>query len=557
LRRTRAGTAILSRPVRTPSRVDHTASASRLGTWRLEALLGTGGMGDVYLASDERGRKAAVKIVRPDLARDPAFRVRFAREVTVCRRVTGPGVARFLGADVDGPEPWLATEYVRGPTLAEHVAAVGPMRGPLLTALARGLAESLACIHAAGITHRDLKPGNVILAAGLPVVIDFGIAAAYDAAGLTSAGMIVGSPGWLAPEQVRGGRVGAESDVFAWGGTVAFAGTGRAPFGDAQPDVLLYRVVHAEPDLAGLDDVALRPLVAAALAKEPVRRPTVDGLRRALAAGAIQQPTVANDRTRVYAPPPPAPPPAVGRARRGPARRRWWVGLVIVALLASVAGGAYGVTRLALPAPGQAAPTTTPSTTPSTTPTTQPVAIAPTTAGSVAAAPTTAPSSVPPTTTAPSSVPPAAGRPTSPATTVALPAAPGAAAAPMPQQIEGYLPDGGVHREEITVTASGDPVSPASFASRSNHCGDVLWTARWHTADGAVEVAALRAPNDASWSGLLDLLFDRPHHGTGAVAGYLSGSICDRPAFVWSGSAGSVTSRADVVVDWQYWRAKS
>jgi len=127
----------------------------------------------------------------------------------------------------------------------------------------------------------------------------------------------------------------------------------------------------------------------------------------------------------------------------------------------------------------------------------------------------------------------------------------------MPEQIEGYVPDGGVHREEITVTASGEPVSPASFASRSNRCADGLWTARWHTADTAVEVAALQEPNDASWSGLLDLLFDRSRHGTAAAAGYLSGSICDRPAFVWFGNAGSATRRAGVVVDWQYWRAKS
>jgi serine/threonine protein kinase len=501
-------------------------------------------MGDVYLARDERGRTAAVKIVRPDLMREPAFRIRFAREVAVCRRVTGPGVARFLGADLDGPEPWLATEYVRGPTLAEHVAAVGPMRGPPLTTLARGLAESLARIHAAGITHRDLKPGNVILAADLPVVIDFGIAAAYDVGGLTSAGMIVGSPGWLAPEQVRGERVGAASDVFAWGGTVAFAGTGRAPFGDAQPDVLLYRVVHAEPDLTGLDDPTIRPLVAAALAKEPARRPTVDGLRRALAGGATREPTVAVDRTRVYAPPPPPPPPSVVADGRGPVRRRWWVGLVIVALLATSAGGAYGVTRFALSAPGQAAPTTTPSTTPSTTPTTQPAAVAPTTAVSVT-----------PTTTAPSSAPPTTSRPVSPATTVVLPAASGGPAAPMPEQIQGYVPYGGAHREQITVTASGEPVSPGSFVSRNDHCADILWTARWHMADTPVQVAALREPNEASWSGLLDLLFDPPRPGAAAAAGYLSGSICDRPAFVWFGS-GRVTSRADVIVDWQYWRAK-
>ena len=502
-------------------------------------------MGDVYLATDRQGRMAALKVVRSDLARDPAFRARFAREVAVCRRITGPGVAGFLGADVNGPEPWLATEYVRGPTLADHVAAVGPMRGAPLVALAGALAESLARIHAAGITHRDLKPGNVILTADRPVVIDFGIAAACDVATVTSAGMIVGSPGWLAPEQVLGSPVGTAADVFAWGGVVAFAATGRPPFGEGPPDVLLYRVVHADADLVGLDDPIVRPPVVAALAKDPSRRPTVDRLRAAVASRAAHQTTAGFDRTWVR-PSPPPPAPMVTRRRR-----RWWPLALTAAVVVAGVGGAYGLTRFASPAPDEAVSATTaappPATVAPTTVAPAPITTTPTTAAPVSTTVPPAPSS---------SVPAATNSPASPATTVVRPAAPGRPAAPMPQRIDGYVAYGGLQTEEITVPAGGEPVSPELFESRNGNCAGIVWTARWHTAD-AGGVLALRKPNDASWFDVLDRLFGSPPRGTPAADGYLSGSICDRPAFVRSDTARNAASRATVVVEWQYWRATS
>jgi serine/threonine protein kinase len=240
--------------------------------YRLRGRLGAGGMGRVYLAFTPGGRPVAVKVLRPELSDDPQFRARFRQEIAAARRVHGLFTAQLLDGDPDGSPPWLATAYVAGPSLAQAVTDHGPLPAQAVLLLMAGVAEALAAIHAAGLVHRDLKPSNVLLAADGPRVIDFGIARAAGATVLTRAGMLVGSPQYMAPEQIRGGEVTAAADVFALGALAAFAVTGRAPFGDGG-DAALYRVLHEEPDLGGGPD-QVRALAGRCLAKDPAARPT-------------------------------------------------------------------------------------------------------------------------------------------------------------------------------------------------------------------------------------------------------------------------------------------
>jgi serine/threonine protein kinase len=233
-------------------------------------------MGVVYLARSGDA-VAAVKVVSAGLAADEGFRSRFRREIEVCGRVSGPQVARLLDADPDGLLPWLAMEYVPGPTLDQVVTSVGPLTGPALREFAVAVTEALAQIHSVGVTHRDLKPSNVILTPATPVVIDFGIAAATDATCLTRTGLGLGSAGWTPPEQILGHPAGPPADVFAWGATVAYAATGRPPFGVGRADAVAYRVIHGQPDLDGVPP-DLAPAVARALERQASRRPTVADL---------------------------------------------------------------------------------------------------------------------------------------------------------------------------------------------------------------------------------------------------------------------------------------
>ena len=242
-------------------------------------------MGQVFLGVSPGGRPVAVKAIRPDLASDPQFRIRFAREVAAARTVSGVFTAMVVGADVDGPIAWLATAYVPGPSLAEAVNEHGPLPEPSLLALAAGLAEALSAIHAAGVTHRDLKPSNVLLAEDGPRVIDFGISRAAESTTLTQAGLTIGSPGFMSPEQAIGSDVGPPSDIFSLGTVLAYAATGRGPFGGGTTASLLYRVVHEMPNLDGVPS-ALRPLIERCLGKDPAQRPTADALLDAV--GALQ-----------------------------------------------------------------------------------------------------------------------------------------------------------------------------------------------------------------------------------------------------------------------------
>lgn len=244
-----------------------------VGGYRIAARLGAGGMGRVYLSHTQGGRPVAIKVVRPELADDPAFRRRFRREVVAARRVRGAYTAELIDADADGVPPWLATLYVPGSSLSEAVARRGPLPMPALLWLMAGVAEALQNIHGAGIVHRDLKPSNVLLAADGPRVIDFGISLASGATSPTATGSAVGTPSYRAPEQASAGEVTAATDVFALGQTAAFAALGEPLYGGGSAVGVLYRIVHSEPELSRLP-AQLRPLIARCLAADPEERAT-------------------------------------------------------------------------------------------------------------------------------------------------------------------------------------------------------------------------------------------------------------------------------------------
>ncbi|MEV6015672.1 serine/threonine-protein kinase [Streptomyces sp. NPDC051997] len=320
---------------------------SRIGPYRIVGRLGAGGMGTVHAGVASDGTRVAVKVIHPSQAQEPEFRARFRREVDMSSRVTGPYLIPLLASDASAATPWLATEYVAGPTLNQQVLTHGRVTGPSLYAFAAATAQALAAVHAAGVVHRDVKPQNVILTSSGPRVLDFGIAHADDDTRVTSPGATTGTPGWISPEQYRTGATGPEGDMFAWGALVAYAATGRPPFGTGAPDAVAFRVMSGEPDLDGLPR-PLREIVLRALAKEPGDRPTAadaaEECYELLAAQLIQAMradtlfTRAEDMiTAVWDIPPvddPAWPRPVRRARRP------WAGMVVVA--AAVIGGLAG-----------------------------------------------------------------------------------------------------------------------------------------------------------------------------------------------------------------------
>ncbi|MFF4865868.1 protein kinase domain-containing protein [Streptomyces sp. NPDC002405] len=271
----------------------------RIGAYRLLARLGAGGMGQVFLARSDRGRTVAVKLVRRELAQQEEFRARFRQEVRAARQVGGYWTAPVLDADTEAAVPWVATGYVAGPSLQR---VVGHDHGPLpersVRILAAGLAGALKDIHAAGLIHRDLKPSNVLVTIDGPRVIDFGIARALETVtdgGLTRTGALVGSPGFMAPEQVRGDRVTTACDVFCLGSVLAYAATGALPFGGADSGVhaLMYRIAEKEPDLEALPE-GIADLVRACLKKDPAARPTMDQIIQRTGA----EDTIADGRLR-------------------------------------------------------------------------------------------------------------------------------------------------------------------------------------------------------------------------------------------------------------------
>ncbi|MEU9385401.1 serine/threonine-protein kinase, partial [Streptomyces sp. NPDC048279] len=246
-----------------------------VGEYQLLGRLGAGGMGRVFLGRSPGGRAVAVKVVHAELvAGQPEFRSRFRREVEAARKVSGAFTAPVVDADPDAPLPWLVTSYIAGPSLQDAVMERGPLPAATVLGLAAGLAEALTSIHAAQLVHRDLKPSNVLLADDGPRVIDFGIARSVESETITRAGLMVGSPGFMSPEQVEGAEVTGASDVFSLGAVLTFAATGGNPFGDGSTPSLLYRVVHDGPDITAVTDPDLASLIAACLAKDPAGRPT-------------------------------------------------------------------------------------------------------------------------------------------------------------------------------------------------------------------------------------------------------------------------------------------
>ena len=317
---------------------------ARLGEYRLVQRLGEGGMGVVHLALDRHGRAVAIKVLRQHIAHDPDARARLTREVSTLSRIRSPHVAPIIDADVDGPTPYIVTRYVPGPSLDEHVGERGLLAPNDLHRVASGLAEALDAIHSAGVVHRDVKPGNVLLVDGDPVLIDFGIAHVADDIRLTMTGLVMGTPGYLAPEVVGGDDVTPATDWWGWAATTAFAASGTPPFGTGPMSAVLARVSAGEPDLEAVDP-RIEPLLYAALSPQPAERPhhheVVAALERyargAPVTEAIQVRRVRPETQRLAVPPTaalPLPPPP----RSLPP-------------VARVAGGATGAAAQARPAP--------------------------------------------------------------------------------------------------------------------------------------------------------------------------------------------------------------
>lgn len=308
---------------------------ARVGPYRLYGRLGQGGMGQVFLGRSRGGHAVAVKVARPELAGDEQFRRRFAAEVAAARKVGGFYTAHVVDADPDADPPWLASAYIAGPSLHRAVADHGPLPAESVAALGAGLAEGLAAVHACGLVHRDLKPANVILAQDGPRLIDFGIARALDATSYTQTSAVLGTAAFMSPEQATARPAGPESDVFSLGCVLAFAATGRSPFGEGPGHAVIYRIVHAEPDLAGVPE-PLAGLVAACLAKDPAARPSTsrileglagppppdgDGAGRGWLPEAVTE-VVTRHRTRVATLLEPRPRPAAETAKARPARTK-------------------------------------------------------------------------------------------------------------------------------------------------------------------------------------------------------------------------------------------
>lgn len=315
-----------------------------VGPYRLVGRLGEGGMAEVFLGESSTGRRVAVKVMRTELAAEPGVRDRFANEIEACLRVDGVCSVRYLAADARPARPWLAMEYVAGPTLVDYVAERGPLPDEQLRAVAAGIAEAIGAIHRCGLVHRDLKPSNVLMAADGPRVIDFGLAHAAEASRVTAVGTVVGSSGYMPPEQLQGQAITPAVDVFAWGATVAFAATGRSVFGTGTPNEVAQRVMAGVADLSDVPE-ALRPLVARALRTAPGDRPTVAELLTALVGGDTTQPAVTQFLDRTWKLPAPrtvathtsVPPATVPPDRRARQSRAALVTIVVLLVLLAVA----------------------------------------------------------------------------------------------------------------------------------------------------------------------------------------------------------------------------
>ncbi|WP_067793715.1 protein kinase domain-containing protein [Actinomadura formosensis] len=297
--------------------MSHPGLPERIGPYRVVNRLGEGGMGTVYSGLDTSGRTVAIKVIRREFAADRQYRARFEAEVAAAQRVRPFCTAPVLDADPGADPPYLVTEFVNGPSLDAAVAKDGPLRGADLEAVAVGIATALTAIHDAGVVHRDLKPANVLLSTFGPRVIDFGIARSLGGTRLTATGGIIGTPAFMAPEQLDGRGASPASDVFAWGATVAFAARGGPCFGGNSLPSVIHQIISGEPDLGGLDG-ALLGAVRAALAKDPAQRPSAQSLLDRLISSGVREQAPAPHRTPEPSTsstvPPPAPRLAAGEA---------------------------------------------------------------------------------------------------------------------------------------------------------------------------------------------------------------------------------------------------
>ncbi|MFE6915369.1 protein kinase domain-containing protein [Streptomyces rubiginosohelvolus] len=347
---------------------------AEIGGYPLEERLGSGGMGTVFLARTSSGRPVAIKLIHQQFAGDDEFRIRFRQEVAAARRVSGAFTAAVVDAAPEADQPWMATTYIEGPTLAQRITDEGPLNGAELRRLAIGLAEALRDIHRVGVVHRDLKPSNVVLSAEGPRVIDFGISRAVDQQTLTMTGRVIGTPPFMSPEQLQAPRgVGPRSDVFSLGTLLVYAATGHGPFDADSPYITAYQVVHEEPSLGTVPD-ALRAVVEPCLDKDPERRPSVDELLVLLrdlpsdlggtatggpGAGRTRDMLTQHHLMTPDTPPPttpapaspaaPAAPPAPGTGSTGTAignrlRRRWRPVLAAAVAVAAIGGGVAALT---------------------------------------------------------------------------------------------------------------------------------------------------------------------------------------------------------------------
>ncbi|WP_051301053.1 protein kinase domain-containing protein [Actinomadura rifamycini] len=305
----------------------HAETPERIGPYRVMDRLGEGGMGTVYTGADDTGRKVAIKVIRREYAADPQYRARFESEVRAAQRVRPFCTAPVLDADPHADPPYLVTEFVNGQSLDAAVAESGSLRGADLEAVAVGIATALTAIHDAGVVHRDLKPANVLLSTFGPRVIDFGIARSLGGTRLTATGGIVGTPAFMAPEQLDGRGASPASDVWAWGATVAFAARGDTCFAADSLPAVIHRIMSTEPDLSGLDGSLLHT-VRRALAKDPERRPSAQELLDGLISSGVRTPQqqhtspprpVPRQEQQSTSPPRPAPPVPGPSAHPGPA----------------------------------------------------------------------------------------------------------------------------------------------------------------------------------------------------------------------------------------------
>jgi serine/threonine protein kinase len=505
-----------------------------IGPFQLQGRLGSGGMGEVFLAFDAAGRAVALKTLPPGAGEEARTRLR--READLLAGVRSPHVARCLGVDVASAVPWIAMDYVPGPTLHE---AAKPLPDPVLRLLATGLAEALAALHAQGIVHRDVKPANVILTHQGPVLVDLGIARTQDLTALTRAGFVIGSPGWMAPEQMNGGQITSAVDVWGWGSALLYAATGRLPFGDGPIEVLMHRVGSEEPDVSGVPAWLEQPL-RRALVKQPAARATaaeivaaVNGRAPTAVMGAAPPPTVA------------VPPPGMPRAPQPPAARtgsnRW---LAPAAVLAAVAVGLVAwlfVSRSSADAgSGQAGST-------------------------VQGTPTV--TSAPSTTSSSSSTPPTSSSSSEDATTTASEGETSGedaawgdgdvvlravrsqdeARPPFPQEVSGYSLDD-ENRESVRVfTGDKQWQTLEDFPATMNGCDEQRFYVRWRSLDPSAEVEATWLSDDGS------VVLTKAVRGP---AGWQSSDGCGQPGFRLHKSR-SGSTLTDVVIEVQRWTASS